>query len=162
MSLRGVEMSGKCEICRRIEMIKSGNNPYFVKELETGYVVIGDNQHFYGYTVFLCKEHKKELFELDKVFRRKYLDEMVTVSQAVTNVFNCEKMNYECLGNGESHIHFHLFPRTSGDLGKYGRNGKGPVWWMPPEDMWNDLNKPSDEQLEDMKLKLKAEIEKLI
>ena len=27
----------------RIEMIKKGSNPYFVKELETGYVVIGDN-----------------------------------------------------------------------------------------------------------------------
>lgn len=36
-----------CFICDRIEMIKNGSNPYFVKELETGYVVIGDNQHFY-------------------------------------------------------------------------------------------------------------------
>jgi len=35
-----------CLICDRIEMIKNGTNPYFVKELETGYVVIGDNQHF--------------------------------------------------------------------------------------------------------------------
>lgn len=33
-------------------MIKEGTNPYFVKELETGYVVIGDNQHFKGYTIF--------------------------------------------------------------------------------------------------------------
>ena len=29
-----------CLICKRIEMIKKGVNPYFVKELETGYVVI--------------------------------------------------------------------------------------------------------------------------
>ena len=35
-----------CFICDRIEMIKNGSNPYFVKEFETGYVVIGDNQHF--------------------------------------------------------------------------------------------------------------------
>ena len=47
-----------CLICKRIEMIKNGNNPYYVKELETGYVVIGDHQHFKGYTLFLCKEHK--------------------------------------------------------------------------------------------------------
>lgn len=46
-----------CIVCERIEMIKNGANPYFVKELETGYVVIGDNQHFYGYTLFLYKEH---------------------------------------------------------------------------------------------------------
>ena len=43
----------RCLICERINMIKQGNNPYFVKELETGYVVIGDYQHFYGYTLFL-------------------------------------------------------------------------------------------------------------
>jgi len=46
-----------CLICQRIELIKSGDNPYFVKELETGYVVIGDHQYFEGYTLFLAKEH---------------------------------------------------------------------------------------------------------
>lgn len=55
-----------CLICDRIEMIKNGTNPCFVKELETGYVVIGDYQHFYGYTLFLCKEHKTELSQLEK------------------------------------------------------------------------------------------------
>lgn len=54
-----------CMICDRIKMIKQGTNPWFVKELETGYVVIGDNQHFNGYTLFLCKEDKTELFQLD-------------------------------------------------------------------------------------------------
>ena len=47
-----------CFICDRINMIKDGTNPYFVKELETGYAVIGDHQHFKGYTLFLCKQHK--------------------------------------------------------------------------------------------------------
>lgn len=54
-----------CLICDRIEMIKAGTNPYFVRELETGYVVLGDHQYFKGYTLFLCKEHKQELFELE-------------------------------------------------------------------------------------------------
>lgn len=54
-----------CIICDRIKMIKDGVNPYFVKELSTGYVVIGDNQHFKGYTLFLSKVHKTELFDLD-------------------------------------------------------------------------------------------------
>ena len=40
-----------CGVCERIQMIKDGTNPYFVKELETGYVVIGDFQHFKGYTL---------------------------------------------------------------------------------------------------------------
>ena len=37
-----------CGVCDRIKMIKEGTNPYFVKELSTGYVVTGDNQHFEG------------------------------------------------------------------------------------------------------------------
>ena len=56
-----------CLICDRIKMIKDGTNPYFVKELETGYVVIGDNQHFKGYTLFLHKEHKTERCKKCKV-----------------------------------------------------------------------------------------------
>ena len=50
-----------CLVCERIQMIKENNNPYFVKELETGYVVIGDFQHFKGYTLFLYKDHVVEL-----------------------------------------------------------------------------------------------------
>ena len=50
-----------CLICERIELIKQGKNPHFVKELETGYVVIGDGQYFKGYTLFLAKEHVTEL-----------------------------------------------------------------------------------------------------
>ena len=52
-----------CLICIRIKMIKEGTNKYFVKELETGYVVIGDHQYFNGYTLFLYKEHQNELHE---------------------------------------------------------------------------------------------------
>ena len=36
-----------------------------IKELETGYVVIGDYQHFKGYTLFLYKDHVVELFDLE-------------------------------------------------------------------------------------------------
>ena len=43
-----------CLICDRIEMIKNGTNKYFVKELETGYVVIGRN-------VFSCRSSFKSL-----------------------------------------------------------------------------------------------------
>ena len=35
-----------CFICDRIEMIKNDENPYFVKELSSGYVVLGDNPYF--------------------------------------------------------------------------------------------------------------------
>lgn len=151
-----------CVICDRIQMIKSGTNPYFVKELDTGYVVIGDNQHFKGYTLFLLKEHIIELFDLKGDIRAKYLAEMTLVAEAVAKAFGAEKMNYECLGNGDAHLHWHLFPRVSGDLSDHGNNGRGPVWWYPREEFYSDDNRPNDAELEIMKQTLLSEIEKLL
>lgn len=152
-----------CGVCDRIKMTKEGNNPYFVKELETGYVVIGDYQHFKGYTLFLFKEHVVELFDLERGIMDKHLQEMCLVAEAVKRAFGAEKMNYECLGNGEggAHIHWHLFPRVSGDIGEHGNRGKGPVWWYPREKMYSDDNRPTKEELEDMKLRLIKELEQV-
>ena len=150
-----------CLICERIAMLQRGENPYFVKELETGYVVIGDHQHFQGYTLFLCKEHVTELYQLDKTRRLKFLEEMSLVSEAVRRAFGAEKMNLELLGNGDAHLHWHLFPRRAGDLEGYGNGGKGPVWWYPMERMYDDSNRPSSALLETMKEKLLKELEKL-
>ena len=146
-----------CLICERIDMIKKGINPYFVKELDTGYVVIGDHQYFKGYTLFLCKKHSTELHFLPKEYRMKYLEEMSLVAEAVYHAFKPEKLNYELLGNGDSHIHWHLFPRTAGDIPV-----KGPVWWLPAEEMFNDANRPTEAELEAMKQALSQEIEKLL
>ena len=157
-----IEESNMCFICDRINMIKNNTNPYFVKELETGYVVIGDNQHFKGYTLFLCKWHKTELFQLDYQTKMKFLEEMSLVAEAVSKAFGAEKMNYELLGNGDTHLHWHLFPRVSGDIENYGNNGKGPVWWYPMEKMYSDDNRPSKEQLENMKTRLLIEINNLL
>ncbi len=153
-----------CFICDRIEMIKNGANPYFVKELETGYVVLGDNQHFYGYTLFLYKEHggKTEIFHLPPEERQKFLNEMSVVAEAVSRAFGAEKMNCELLGNGDAHLHWHLFPRRSGDIEGYGNNGRGPVWWYPMEKMYDDDNRPSQSELKEMKERLIKELDKLL
>ena len=143
-----------CDMCKVIEEIKKNENPWFVKELKTGYVIFGQNQHFHGYVIFICKQHVTEIWELEEDFRKQYLNEMTLVAKAVKEAFGAEKMNYECLGNGDVHLHFHLFPRVSGDLGEYGNNGKGPVWWLPKEIMWDKNNIPDMKELEQMKDKL--------
>lgn len=142
-----------CLICDRIEMIKSKINPYFVAELKTGYVVIGDHQHFKGYTLFLCKQHETELHFLEESFKETFLIEMSKVAQAAYKAFVVEKMNYELLGNAESHIHWHLFPRRAGDLPEI-----GPVWWLDRDVMFSDAVKPDTEELERMKEKLLYEL----
>jgi len=147
-----------CIVCDRIQLIKDNQNPYFVKELETGYVVIGDYQKFQGYTLFLCKQHEIELYDLEKDVMIKYLEEMSLVAKAVAKAFHAEKMNYELLGNGDTHLHWHLFPRVTGDLGKYGNNGVGPVWMVPIEEIYDDKNKPTKEELRQLKESLVKEL----
>ena len=136
-----------CLICERIELIKQGKNPHFVKELETGYVVIGDGQYFKGYTLFLAKEHVTELHQMEYETKIKFLEEMSIVQEAVAKAFQAEKMNIELLGNGDAHVHWHLFPRKAGDMQGYGHNGRGPVWWVPWEEMSSEEYRPKESGL---------------
>ena len=121
--------------------------------------MIGDNQHFYGYTLFLYKHHgeKTELFHLDLTERAKFLEEMTIVAEAVSRTFGAEKINYELLGMGDAHLHWHLFPRINGDIENYGNNGIGPVWWYPKELMYSDKNKIKTKDLEAFKRSLTTE-----
>ena len=87
----------ECMVCDRIQLTKNGGNPFFVKELETGYVVIGDYQRFEGYTVFICKQHASELHQLEKNFKMKFLEEMSLIAECVYNAFPCDKLHYELM-----------------------------------------------------------------
>ena len=131
-----------CLVCERIQMIKDGTNPYFVAELETGYVVLGDFQFFKGYTLFLCKLHTAELHQLPVDFRQKYLQEMSLVSEAVWNWVSPETLNYEALGNAIPHLHWHIFPRHKNDP-----LPRKPIWEIPKEIRMDPKHKPTSEEL---------------
>lgn len=148
----------KCFVCDRIQQIHEKSNPYFVAELKTGYVVLGDHQYFKGYTLFLCKEHKTELQYLEEGFRIEFMTQMSKVAEAVYHAFLPDKLNYELLGNGlgGAHMHWHIFPRREKDLCI-----PGPVWKLPQEIMYSEETKPSEAELKDMKLRLLLELEKL-
>ena len=137
-----------------------GENPYFVKELETGYVVIGDHQYFKGYTLFLAKDHVTELHHMETSVKLRFLEEMSLVQEAVAKAFEAEKMNIELLGNGDAHAHWHLFPRRIGDMKGHGLNGRGPVWWVPWEEMAAEDCQVKSHELEQMIKALSDELEK--
>ena len=146
----------QCLVCGRIEETREGKNPYFVRELETGYVVIGDHQRFEGYTLLLCKEHATELNQLALDFREKFLRDMAVTAEAVQNAFRPDKMNYELLGAGKGrHMHWHLFPRRNGDT-----PAPGPVWQV--KDMNDDRYLPTPEKLEELKAALGKELDLLV
>ena len=152
------EKVSDCVVCKRIQWIREGKNPYFVKELETGYVVLGDSQRFPGYTLFLCKQHATELCFLEPEFRKKFLWEMSLVSEAVYQTFLPDKLNYELLGLGNAvHMHWHIFPRRQGDTPK-----PGPVWRLSGEEMNDKKYHATERELEERKQRLRETLEKLI
>jgi diadenosine tetraphosphate (Ap4A) HIT family hydrolase len=106
-------VAAPCEICERIAHFNA-ENPYFVAELETGYAVLGDNQLYRGYTIFIARQCVPELHALGDV-RATFLDEMAAVAEAVFRAFAPRKLNYELLGNSVPHVHWHLFPRYGDD-----------------------------------------------
>lgn len=147
----------ECLTCDRIEAIQRHANPHFVAELETGYVVLGDHQFFRGYTLFLCKEHKRELHELDPVLRKQYLWEMSLVAEAVFNAFTPQKLNYELLGNADHHLHWHIFPRHADDP-----LPNRTVWNIDKEVRNAESAKPNDALLQELKGSLKSSLEKVM
>lgn len=142
-----------CLICKRIELIKQGKNPYFIKEFETGYAVLGDYQFFKGYSLLLCKLHKTDLHQLDKEFRQKFLEEMSILAEAVYKTFKPQKLNYELLGNKHCHMHWHIFPRYKSEILL-----NQPIWLVHREIREAQKYIPDDK----IKKKLISEIKKNI
>lgn len=138
-----------CLICDRIRLIRDDNNPYFVCELKTGYVVLGDHQFFRGYTLFLCKDHKRELHELEPNFRRDFLWEMSEVASAVFHAFHPHKLNYEMLGNSDGHMHWHLFPRYKTDLAP-----ERTVWSIDKSVRCAESARPTEVEIKELKAAL--------
>ncbi|MBF6599940.1 MAG: HIT family protein [Dehalococcoidia bacterium] len=83
-------------------------------------------QLYRGYTIFLAKRCVPELHELPAPERSLFLDEMATVGEAVHRAFTPRKLNYELLGNGVPHLHWHLVPRYADDP-----KPQWPIWSNP-------------------------------
>ena len=122
------EHQENCEICRRMEECRAGTHPGFIAETETGFAVLGDSQYFRGYCLLLCKTPATELDELSPEVRLKYLEEMALLAQAVREVTQPHKLNYECLGNLVPHLHWHVFPRRLEEP-----SPEKPVWVCMPQ-----------------------------
>lgn len=150
------DLSSSCEICSVIPRLNDAN-PYFVRALGTGYVVLGWNQFYRGYTLFLGKRCVPELHLLTRDERVVFLEEMAIVAEAVFRAFQPRKLNEELLGNGTPHLHWHLFPRHADDP-----NPGFPVWSNP--DFYKESNRRTEidpAELASMRDRLRAEIDRL-
>lgn len=146
-----------CMVCNRIALIKKNKNRFFIKELTSGYVVLGDYQYYKGYTLLLSKFHTNELHKLKPKDRTQFLEDMALVSEAVYKSVKPIKLNYELLGNTDSHLHWHIFPRYSDDP-----NSGVPTWLVPLSIRASAKTIPSDVEIKLLREKIVEEIDKLV
>jgi len=78
---------------------------------------------------------------------------MILVAESVFRGFHPRKLNYECLGNIEPHMHWHIFPRYTNDP------SPGTSSWQVDKDIrYNEQYRPSDADLSSIKEILLGEL----
>jgi diadenosine tetraphosphate (Ap4A) HIT family hydrolase len=115
-----------CGICAIIGRITSGSFGDTIAELPRSWLILGDAQYYRGYCVLFAKRHVTEMHLMPRGEAHELIDELMAVGKTLERVVKPLKLNYECLGNQEPHVHWHVFPRYADDSMRL-----APVWLRP-------------------------------
>ena len=102
-------------IHRQVEAARAGQLPRVIKKMASGWAVLGDPQITHGYCLLLPDPVVTDLNALGGDARRQFLDDMVTLGDAVLAETGAERINYEILGNVEPALHAHVIPRHASE-----------------------------------------------
>ena len=117
-----------CSACARIARIADGGNPDFVVTLAESHVTLADEQAYRGYCILLLKDHHEQLDALPFERQRRLWDDVTRVASALRKVVAPVRLNYACLGNFVTHVHWHVIPRHADDP-----EPTKPVWGWTEE-----------------------------
>lgn len=96
---------------QRVAMARAGTNPYVISRLASGWLVIGDVQPLPGYCLLLADPVVPSLNALGPDERLAFMGDMARVGDALIEVTDCARVNYEIWGNSEPALHAHIMPR---------------------------------------------------
>jgi diadenosine tetraphosphate (Ap4A) HIT family hydrolase len=113
-------------IHRRVEEARQGSNPAVICRVASGWVVLGDVQFLPGYSLLLPDPVVPSLNALTMEQRIIFLQDMTVLGDALIEITGAVRINYEILGNSETALHAHVFPRFATELEKKRRK---PVWF---------------------------------
>ncbi|HKV55330.1 MAG TPA: HIT family protein [Candidatus Binataceae bacterium] len=131
-----------CGICALIERVRAGNFADYVAELPRSWLILGDAQFYRGYCVLFAKRHVTELHAMPRGEAHELLDELLAVGRSLAEILKPLKLNYECLGNQEPHVHWHVFPRYAEDPLR-----QAPIWVRPEAERKVSLEDSARRQL---------------
>jgi diadenosine tetraphosphate (Ap4A) HIT family hydrolase len=108
-------MPSQCHFCEQLTRLQELPDDQLVWQFPHSIALLGPWQYYTGYCILVSRRHATELHQLDPAERQAFLQEMVTLSEAIATTFQPRKMNCELLGNQVPHLHWHLFPRGTDD-----------------------------------------------
>ena len=113
-------------IHQRVEASKNGDNPTVICKMSSGWVVLGDIQVLNGYCLLLPDPVPPDLNALSMPERDRFLRDMSIIGDALLEVTDATRINYEILGNSERALHAHIIPRYESEPEDL---RKSPVWF---------------------------------
>ena len=104
-----------CPACARLERIARGADPEFVTTLSECQVVLADEQLYRGYCILFLRDHAEHLADLPFDRQQRVWEDVARVAAAVRRTVEPVRLNYACLGNLTTHVHWHVIPRHADD-----------------------------------------------
>ena len=98
-------------IHERVDLARQGTNPTVICRVQSGWVVLGDDQRLRGYTLLLSDPVRDNLNELSPPERQQFLMDMAFVGDGLIEVLKPSLINYSILGNTDRALHAHIHPR---------------------------------------------------
>lgn len=115
-----------CSACDRITRIAEGRNPDFVATLSETHVLLADEQAYRGYCLLFLKDHHEALDALPLDRQARVWEDVARVAGVVRRECAPLRINYACLGNFVTHVHWHVIPRYADDA-----EPLHPIWVRP-------------------------------
>lgn len=112
-----------CPACDRLDRIARGADHEFVATLSESHVVLADEQLYRGYCILFLRDHCEHLADLSFERQQRLWDDVARVATAVRKTVEPGRLNYACLGNLLTHVHWHVIPRHADDP-----EPQHPIW----------------------------------
>jgi len=115
-----------CPACDRLDRSRAGRDPDFVAALSASSVFLADEQAYRGYCLLLFHEHAEQLDEVPIERQVRLWEDVARLASALRKELAPARLNYACLGNFLTHVHWHVIPRYADDP-----EPLHPIWVRP-------------------------------
>jgi diadenosine tetraphosphate (Ap4A) HIT family hydrolase len=129
------EAAMTCPLCDNLRIIERGDHESTIEELSETFAVLSEKQGCRGWSVLILKDHHEHLADLPPAQQARVFEDVSRMAAAVRRVFGPVRINYECLGNQVSHVHWHIIPRHRDDP-----DPRNAIWGWPAERLAGCMN----------------------